>query len=321
MIKSFRLKWFVALTIIAVLLAGCGKSNESKESQSSAPAASPSASAPASSPAAPAAKVKTVEDGFLTVAIIGDMPMTSVQDGKIIGTDGDLVHVVADKLGLKVKPMLIQWPGPIEAVRTGRADLAIGNIYWTPERAKQMKMTDPVYYASSMVLQKADAEDVTTIEKMKGKKVGTVTGFAFVPDLQEMEKKKEIPSVTTYKDNNALIQDLKFGRIDIGFVDPPTGAYAVKQNPDFNLKMVTFNDSTGIYPALTEQFQTAWCVNPELTDLYDAVNKEVQAMWATGLNKEMLAKYGLDQEGWFVPAGNPRTGVDREPDWTAPSFK
>src|SRR3954464_15640501 len=38
---------------------------------------------------AQAAPPKTMEPGKLTVGINGDMPMTSVKDGKLIGTDGE----------------------------------------------------------------------------------------------------------------------------------------------------------------------------------------------------------------------------------------
>ncbi|WP_026573841.1 substrate-binding periplasmic protein [Bacillus sp. UNC438CL73TsuS30] len=303
-------KSFVTLFILVfalVGLVGCGSNEKTTSGNKKDPSNSGS-------------QIKTVESGYLNVAIIGDMPMTAVENGKIIGTDGDLIHKVAEKLNLKVRPQLMQWPAPIEAVRTGRADIAIGNIFWTPERSKVMLMTDPVYYASSMIVQQQSKKDVKNIAELKGHKVGTVTGFAFVPDLQKLESEGKIASVTTYKDNNALIQDLKIGRVDIGFVDPPTGAYVIKQNPSYNLKVVTFTDSDKNYSVLGKQFQTAWCVNPKEKELYDAINKEVQEMWKTGLNKEMLSKYGLDQDGWFIPDGNPRAGADRSNEWTPPTL-
>ena len=42
---------------------------------------------------------KTVSPGVLTVAINGDMPMTSVKDGKLIGTDGEMIAMIAQKPG------------------------------------------------------------------------------------------------------------------------------------------------------------------------------------------------------------------------------
>src|SRR5215468_6402536 len=63
---------------------------------------------------------KTVSPGVLTVAVNGDMPMTSVKDGKLIGTDGEMIFVIAQKLGLETKPALMEWSATVESVRTGR---------------------------------------------------------------------------------------------------------------------------------------------------------------------------------------------------------
>ena len=39
----------------------------------------------------------------------GDMPMTSVKDGKIIGTDGEMIAAIAQRLGLGIRPS--SWSG------------------------------------------------------------------------------------------------------------------------------------------------------------------------------------------------------------------
>jgi hypothetical protein len=44
---------------------------------------------------ASAAPPKTIEPGKLNVALNGDMPMTGLKDGKLIGTDGDLMVLIA----------------------------------------------------------------------------------------------------------------------------------------------------------------------------------------------------------------------------------
>src|SRR5689334_9657806 len=79
---------------------------------------------------------KTVSPGVLTVAINGDMPMTSVKDGKLIGTDGEMISMIAQKLGLEAKPSLMEWSATVESVRTGRTDIMLGNMGWTATRAK-----------------------------------------------------------------------------------------------------------------------------------------------------------------------------------------
>src|SRR4029079_18158394 len=43
----------------------------------------------------------TIESGKLTVAFNGDLPMTSLQDGEIVGMDGEMISLIAGKLGLE----------------------------------------------------------------------------------------------------------------------------------------------------------------------------------------------------------------------------
>src|SRR5579859_2815685 len=40
---------------------------------------------------------KTLEAGVLNVGLNGDMPMTSVKDGKLIGSDGEIMNLVAER--------------------------------------------------------------------------------------------------------------------------------------------------------------------------------------------------------------------------------
>ena len=75
---------------------------------------------------------KTVSPGALTVAMNGDMPMTSVKSGRLIGTDGEMITAIAQRLGLSVKPALMEWSATIESIRSGRADIMLGDMGWTP---------------------------------------------------------------------------------------------------------------------------------------------------------------------------------------------
>src|SRR6516164_6444336 len=115
---------------------------------------------------------RTVSPGVLTVAINGDMPMTSVKDGKLIGTDGEMITVIAQKLGLETRPALMEWSATVESVRTGRTDIMLGNMGWTPTRAKVLLITDAIYYAGTFATMKRDVSlDKVTIGDMKGRSI------------------------------------------------------------------------------------------------------------------------------------------------------
>lgn len=91
------------------------------------------------------------EQGKLTVAFTGDMPGSGWQDGKLIGYDGEIMQRIADELGLKVQPALMEWSGTIASVQAGRVDVMLGTMGWTEKRTKIMAMqseTRPVIAAN-----------------------------------------------------------------------------------------------------------------------------------------------------------------------------
>src|SRR5687767_4076486 len=81
-------------------------------------------------PTVATAEIKTVEAGKLTIGMNGDMPMTQIKDGKLSGTDGELMVWVAQKIGLEPKPMQMDWAALIEATKQGKLDVMHGAMGW-----------------------------------------------------------------------------------------------------------------------------------------------------------------------------------------------
>jgi cystine transport system substrate-binding protein len=156
-----------------------------------------------------AQELGTIEPGKLNVAFNGDMPMTSLKDGELIGTDGEMISLIADNLGLEIVPQQMDWAAEIESTTAGRVDLMLGAMGWTEERSKVMLLTDPIYYFGTLLAQKSST-NYHTFADMSGKKVGTVTGFTLVPEL------KAVPGIgeaRLYDTSDAVMRDLVAGRI------------------------------------------------------------------------------------------------------------
>ena len=254
-------------------------------------------------------KLKTVEDGVITIAMSGAMPNTGMKDGAPIGTDVDMVAAIAKRLGLGVKPALMAWSATIEAVKTGRADLMCGDMGWSKARANALLLTDAIYYDANYVTMKKDRPSGAYFDvgDLAGHGVGTGTGYDYVPDL------KKIPNaeVKLYDTEDSCLRDLEAGRIDYAVLDGTTMAYALLQNPDMELKLVPITPNTK-YPALSGKGRTVMGMNLDNTDLFDAVNAGVKWLWSSKTNASCLARYGLTNADYMVPApSDPRIGVDR----------
>ncbi len=91
-----------------------------------------------------AAELELTKPGTLVVAFNGDMPGTGWQDARLIGLDGELMHWMADQLGLKVEPALMEWSAEIASLKARRVDIMHGMMGWNKSRIKVINISDPI---------------------------------------------------------------------------------------------------------------------------------------------------------------------------------
>ena len=257
---------------------------------------------------AAATEVKTIEHGYLTCAIAGDLPMTGIKDGQFIGMDTEIVMAIAGKLGLNVKPALMEWAATIESVRSGRADCMFGNMGWSKPRSEVMAITDPIYYVTRFLVQKP-GRNIDSVEALKGLTMGTVTGFTPIPDMKRIPGLAELK---LYDTTDAVIRDVVAGRLDTAVLDGPTLDYLIARNPDWGLTQVAMKVNPD-YPILTGRNHAVIGIAQTNCELFQAVNQGVAWVWRTGINKKALEKYGITNPVYFTPVEKPpRLGVDRD---------
>ena len=255
---------------------------------------------------------KTVEPGVLTIANSNEMPMIAMEDGKLIGSDADIIATIAAKMGLGVKSAQMEWSATVQSVKSGRADIMMGNMGWTPARAAALLITDAIYYAGTMVCMKQDQPFTSfTVNDAKGHSIGTVNGFTIVP---EMKKLPGVGEVKLYDNSDGCVRDVVAGRLDFAVLDAPLVDYMILKNPSWNLKQVPMMHDDA-FPQITSKQHTVMGMNQQNFDLFDAVNAGVKWMWKTGQNAALMKKYGIANPDYLVPPPkNLRIGVDRDAD-------
>jgi polar amino acid transport system substrate-binding protein len=256
---------------------------------------------------------KTIEPGKLTVGVNGDMPMTSIKDGKLIGTDAGLLAQIAERLGLEVKPVQMEWSALIQATKQGKVDIMLGSMGWTDERSKVMLLTDPIYYFGTFLLQKKDT-NYSTFADISGHKIGTVTGFTLVPELKSIPN---VGEVKLYDTSDGVVRDLVAGRLDMAVLDPGLVQYALLQHPEWNLHQVALKPEPDKYPIMSTKYYSIMAIYPEEKELYEAINAEIAKSWANCDNVKSMSQYGLGDKAWFDPP-DPSYRTDRPKDWQAP---
>jgi polar amino acid transport system substrate-binding protein len=268
-------------------------------------------------PAHAGGKLEVIEEGMLNVAFNGDMPGTGFQDGKLIGLDGELMQTVAENLGLKVKPNLMEWAAEIQSVKTGRVDIMHGMMGWNDQRIKVINISDPIYYGGANITQKK-SNNWSTVKDLEGKTIATIQGFGWIDQLKAIEG----ATLKLYDTSDAAIRDLLAGRIEALFADPPLIQYAISKNPDWDIHAVPIKQAFDKkYSLLTGKYNVVFGLNKEAPELLKAVNAEIAKIWANCTNREVAKKYGLGDPSWFDPGElNLRAGVDRPADWKQPTL-
>lgn len=255
--------------------------------------------------------IKTIRPGYLTAACLGDMPLGALRDGVPIGTDLELLKIIADRLELKLDVLTMGFPAVIEAVRSGRADWFGGNFAWNPMRSKILLLTDAVFYTGAYVIMR-DSEPFQSsisVNDMKGRTVGSNTGYFTIPDMKKIEGIKE---VKLYDNTDACLRDVRAGRLDFAVLDAPTIDYMILQDPSLKLKQVPMAYDEK-FPSLTAKFEAIWGIHPQNQDLFDGVNQGLRWLRSTGQIGPILARYGIKNPDYLVPLPkDQRIGVDRD---------
>ena len=264
-----------------------------------------------------AGDLELVEEGHLTVAFNGDMPGTGWQDGRLIGLDGELMHWIADELGLPVKPALMEWAAEIASVKAGRVDVMHGMMGWNDQRIKVINITDPIYYGGANITQKTST-NWSTVEELEGKTIATIQGFGWIDQLKAIDGAE----LKLYDTSDAAIRDLLAGRIEALFADPPLIQFAISKNPDWEIHAVPIKQAfSEKYSLLTGKYNVVFGLSQDAPNLLAAFNEKIAEIWASCRNVEVARKYGLGDPSWFDPGElNLRAGVDRPKDWTQPTM-
>ena len=258
---------------------------------------------------------KLVEPGKLTIATTAEMPGIVPTDNGLAGYDGEILAIVAEKLGLELNPVKMEWSGVIASVEAGRMDVLGGNVAWTADRTKILALSDPTQYFANGITHK-QGQAMSRLADLEGKRVATITGFSFIPELQKI---KDI-ELSFYDTSDAALRDLLAGRVDAVLADPPVMGDAISQNPDWKLEFTPFADNNPDFPMLTGKGREfVLGLNKDNTKLVEDINAVLAELWSSCKLKEIGTKYGMSDDVWFRPgADNPRAGVDRPADWKQP---
>lgn len=201
------------------------------------------------------------------------------ETGKIVGFDIDLFDAIAERAGLNVEYVNVEWDALLAGMAQGTYDAAISSITIKPDRLEKMNFSIPYYVAGQIIVVQASNTDITGPETLSGKSVGVQTGTTGDDEAQS------IPGVTVvgYDEIGLAFVALMTGQIDAVICDTPVASGYVK-------KYATLKTVGEVLT--TEEYGIAVPKGKE--ELLQKINTALAALLQEGIIERLTAKWLVD---------------------------
>ncbi len=97
------------------------------------------------------------DNGKLIMATNAEFPpYESIEDGKIVGIDVDMMQAVCDVLGMELVIENMEFGSIIAAVDSGKADVGVAGLSVTPDREKNVSFTQGYAVSTQVIIVRKD---------------------------------------------------------------------------------------------------------------------------------------------------------------------
>ena len=154
---------------------------------------------------------------------------TKSGDEAYVGSDIELANYIGESLGVEVRIKPMDFTSVLGSITTGKYDLAISALAYTPARAETMNLSKGYYFgdedpqtAYGILVRKEDADSIKSFNDLSDKVVVAQNG-----SLQEQFVQEQIPSL--------MVQT---GKADVMVAALRMARLYLESNPDSNLVIV-----------------------------------------------------------------------------------
>ena len=250
-------------------------------------------------------KVETVTDGKLTVATSPDFAPYEFysidEDGNptLSGFDMDLAQYIADKMGLELEVVPMDFDGVLSELSQKNVDLGMAGLSPDPARADAMEFSD-LYYkgGQSFVTVKDKADQFKTLEDANNKdySIGAQTGSIQMDLAQTNSPDADIVALPKVTD---IISELLTGKMDAAYIETDVAVSYQKNYPELELVLEVPYESEG----------SAIGVCKDNESLLKAVNASIAKALEDGTMEKFIAEAneqasGEKYEGLLDAEGN-----------------
>ena len=157
----------------------------------------------------------------------------------LVGFEVDLSARLAEKLGVKARPVHGQWDKLLELLERGDFDVALNGIEVAEEKRRVCLLSKPYFIAEErLTVRRSDKTAPRTLDALKGRKVGTLPN-----SLAERILTRAGALVRTYDGGqNEIYEDLRLGRTDAVLLDGPIAKFYGDIEPELQTVEGSFGE-------------------------------------------------------------------------------
>ena len=226
---------------------------------------------------AAAGEVTTATEGVLTMGTNAAFPPYEYYEGDaIVGIDAEVAQAIAEKLGLTLEIVDMDFGSIITAVQTGKVDVGIAGMTVEPDRLENVDFTDS-YATGVQVVIVPEGSEIASVDDLEGKLIGvqeSTTGWQYCTEDYGDE------NVIPYPNGATAVQALMDGKVDCVVID---------QQPA--LSFVEANEGLTILDTEYAVEDYAIAVSKDNAGLKDAINTALNELIEDGTVQGILDKY------------------------------
>ncbi|MFC1899807.1 basic amino acid ABC transporter substrate-binding protein [Chloroflexota bacterium] len=197
---------------------------------------------------------------------------------EIVGFDIDLFDAIAERAGLEVEYVNVEWDPLLAGIAQGTYDAAISSITIKPDRQEKMDFSDPYYIAGQNIVAHRDS-NISDASDLVGKTVGVQSGTTGDDEVSAMDG----VNVTGYDEIGMAFVALLGKQIDAVVCDTPVASgYVSKYDTLKTVGEVLTTEEYGI-------------AMPKGNDeLLAKINKALAEAKADGVIDDLIQKWLVD---------------------------
>ena len=206
-------------------------------------------------------------------------PYEFLRGQEIVGIDVEICRAVAERLGRSFKAETVDFDSVIPAVISGKADLAAAGITVTEDRKKNVDFSIP-YVTTGIVVIYKKSNPFTSVEQLKGKKIGVQAGTT--SETFCLEKLGQEPERS--KSPAEAVAGLKSGRCDFVIADIDPAKNCVKGEADLALSDFVSSEDYAV------------AIRKGQPELLKAINETIAELKADGRLAKWVADYTAEAD-------------------------